>query len=57
MFADRIMPFKFYRIPLAFAELEKKKLKVGKQNKASLCLLLDNLQKAEFTLEFIYARP
>jgi len=57
MFADGIMPFKFYRIPLAFAELEKKKLKVGKQNKASLCLLLDNLQKAEFTLEFNYARP
>jgi hypothetical protein len=25
MFADGIMPFKFYRIPLAFAELEKKK--------------------------------
>jgi hypothetical protein len=41
------MPFKFYRIPLAFAELEKKKkLKVGKQNKASLCLLPDNFAES-----------
>jgi hypothetical protein len=46
MFADGIMPFKFYRIPLAFAELEKKKLKAGKQNKASLCLLLDNFAES-----------